>query len=174
MYRIQITYSGPVPGSQNMRQREWNNVVREAWRQVGLYWVNTYRPKHFTVAGAKEYGYDPRKGERGNLGPKGFKRSYTGRKLAKWGHTRPLVWSGRSEQATRAARIHATATRNKSGVEIFMNAPTLNLKNPHSQINMRAEMTRISPRETVELVRLHRRTSEALLRAIKTKTTVDT
>lgn len=173
MYRIQITYSGPVPGSQNLRQREWNDVVREAWRQVGLYWVKAFRPKHFTAEGGREYGYAKRSGERGNAGSQGFKRSYVGKKLAKFGHTKPLVWSGRSEAATRSARIHATATRNKSGVEIFMNAPTLNLRNKYNDTNMRAEMTRISERETIELVRLHRRTSEALLRAIKTKTTVE-
>ena len=132
-------------------QREWNNVMRDGFRELGLYWMANFRAKHFTNAGAAEYGYAPRQGDAGRLGTHGFKRSYQGRKLRAKGHTRPLTWSGDTEKKTRTARVVAFSTSKESRVEIRINAPTLNLKRPGSAINMREEMTRISPAEKTVL-----------------------
>lgn len=170
MYSIRIQYVGPVPGSVNLTQREWNALVRETWRQIGLYWVAQYRAKHFSRQAYSEYQYAPRQGESGNPDPKGFKRSYTGQKLRRFGHTNPMVYSGRSEQRSRSARVHAVATRNRSGVDVIMSVPALNFRRPGSPIDMPAEMKRFSAREVVELVRLHRRLMEAKLRDLRSKT----
>jgi hypothetical protein len=80
-------------------------------------------PQHFTIAGARKYGYQPRSGE---IGPGGVPMEppripkhgvhkgrpytrmianpkYAWRKRRQMGHGRPLVWSGASETAARAA-----------------------------------------------------------------------
>jgi hypothetical protein len=114
---------------------------------AGRYWDQTFREKHFTSAGATEYGYTPREGERGNPSSKGFRRSYTGRKLRKFGHTRPLEYTGESRRRTRSPRIVATAKRGEALVRIKMDSPGLNRRYSGSRINMRQEMTTVSTRE---------------------------
>lgn len=144
---FKVSYHGAVPSELGLSQRKFNDIKRNAWYHVGKYWMAHFRRKHFTHAGAREYGYLPRKGQAGNTHPKGFWASYCGQKQKQKGHTLPLVWSGESREKSKAARIHATATAKKSRCRIVLNVPTLNYKNPHSQIDMRAEMTRISERE---------------------------
>ena len=78
----------------------------------------------------------------------GFKQSYQGRKLLLVGHTRPLVFSGESEALTRIRNVRSTS----GGSQVVMRANKLNLKNPHSEIDMREEATRISNREVPQLV----------------------
>lgn len=156
MYRlvIEIREAGPTPRGM---KRAVGNAFKEAYDVTGRHWQQTMLPKHFTRAGAREYGYTPRKGEQSGTG-KGFWRTYTGRKQKYLGHTRPLVYSGASE--TLAMRGIVRATRKQAVVPIP--APTLNYKPPRSSINMRQEVTTVSDREIPDLVRvfeqeLHRR-----------------
>jgi hypothetical protein len=53
-----------------------------------------------------------RQGERGT-GTKFFKKSYTGRKLHKWGHTRPLEWSGVTRARASVLDVKATSKGGK-------------------------------------------------------------
>lgn len=145
MVLIRVTERGAVPG---VAKRELNTMLKAAWEETGVHWHRSMRPKHFTHAGAREYGYTPRKGERGAAGTKGFRQSYTGRKLKRFGHTLPLVYTGESRELTRIRDVRATS----KGVRIVMNAPKLNFRSRHSTINMRDEMTRISAGEARELV----------------------
>jgi len=154
-----IKFHGFVPGVNNSQV---NIVIRETLGDLAAYWHEHMRAKHFTVAGAREYGYLPRRGERGNMPRIGFKRSYTGRKLKAMGHTRPLVYTGESEEMTRIRdiRVHGkTAT-------VVLHAPKLNWRNRYSQIHMWEEMTTVSEPELQELSRLFGRVMEMRLRAI--------
>ena len=146
-----IKYQGAAPG--NIGQREYNEFVRMMFRAMGVEWHDSYRAKHFTRAGASEYGYAPREGERGNVPPEGFRRSYTGQKLRTEGHTRPLVLSGESEQQTRRKDIRATATKRRAKVRVHLHAPKLNFRNPHSKTHPVIEMTTISRQEKTPLKR---------------------
>lgn len=149
-YEFKITESGPTP---RLMMRQKNQVHREAASQLAIFWHDNYVRKHFTQAGATEYGYAPRKGQPGNPHPKGFRRSYTGRKLATKGHTRPLTWSGASFVLVIASRnnVTATATKGVATARLRMNAPALNFRHPRSRVDMRAELTTVSPREGAEM-----------------------
>jgi hypothetical protein len=141
---ITMVERGATPGL----SAKWHNeAAKEGWQHTARYWHVTLRDKHFTEAGAREYGYTKRKGEGMVRGSKAYKRSYTGRKEARFGHTRPLEFSGKSRRLTGTARISGTA----KGATVRMNAPALNFKHPKSQIVMRDELTRISQPETSEL-----------------------
>jgi len=137
MILLNVTYTGHVPG---VAKRRLPRMKKAAYTAAAVDWHQTARPKHFSRAGAREYNYKPRKGERGNAHPKGFKRSYTGRKLAKYGHTLPLVYSGLTQGLTRQRDVRATAT----GCKVVIHAPGLNRRHPKSQITMRLEMTAVS------------------------------
>jgi hypothetical protein len=140
---IQIRYTGFTPRDDDFTQRQWNNVKRAAWEDCGMFWLKDIRPKHFTVAGAREYGYTPRSGE-GQSG-KLFWRSYTGRKQKSKGHTRPLVWSGELEELSKTGRITATATANRSHCKVALSAARkANFRHPSSRIDMADELTRAS------------------------------
>ena len=161
MIRIRWKDDGPTPRGM---KRELNAIKKIAFEQLGIWWHTTMRPKHFTHQGAKEYGYSPRKGERGSKGGGRFRSSYTGRKLRKFGHTLPLVYTGESRALTRIRNVRATST----GVRVIMRAPTLNRQNRNSQVNMREELTRVSIREHNELDRLMGRIMERRLQAVRT------
>lgn len=154
MKEWKIKYIGPVPGI-TLTQREMLAIIRDSWYEVGVHWHRTQRPKHFTRAGAREYGYAPRKGEPGNPHPKGFWASYMGRKQREAKHQRPLEYSGELKNLSRVRRILTSATGDKSRLRIQMpSARKANLRNPHSKIDMRAELTTVSEREAKEDVRL--------------------
>lgn len=148
---LKVRYQGAVPGV-TLGRRELNQVLEKAWFPPGKNWHEQFRPKHFTKEGAAEYGYEPRKGEQSGTSGKAFWRSYTGRKLKKFGHTLPLVFSGELRDKARTARIEATS----KGVRVFLtNAGKANFHHPKSTIDMRAELTRISiaeMRESTEIL----------------------
>lgn len=135
--------------------REWNNIHRAAAENAGWYWHQHFRPLHFKNLATRRYGYAFRQGE--NLqGAKGFRSSYTGQKLRKMGHTRPLTFTGNSETLAAYPNIKATATHGQFGsakVTIAMNCPTLNLRRWPSSPNMRKELITVIPEEIAEISR---------------------
>jgi hypothetical protein len=144
--QITIIEQGATPG---ILKKHWNALVKHCWEAMGNHWHAHLREKHFTHSGATEYGYDKRQGERGNPGDKGFRSSYTGRKLRKFGHSLPLVWSGASRTLSRIRNVRTT----KDGARVVMNMPTLNFRKGKlgKGRTMREEMTTVSARERVEL-----------------------
>jgi hypothetical protein len=145
---------------------KFNACARQAFREIGMYWHRALRPKHFTHRGATEYGYEPRQGERGSAGGRGFRRTYTGRKLHRYGHTRPLVYTGESERESKTARIVATSKR----VRVRMKLPRLNWRHESRTKTMREELTMISAAEEKRLLALF---TDRLMKGLKgIKTTV--
>jgi len=140
--KFTVREKGPTPrhivrAERGIRKRTWATLAED--------WFRDFRPKHFTVRGAREYGYKKRKGE--GLSGKAFRRSYTGQKLKRKGHTYPLVWSGVSQRRSQMGRITATSKR----ARVSMSIPAFNFRHPASDINMREEMETISRREEIEL-----------------------
>jgi hypothetical protein len=148
VFEITLTKRGPTP---KLLARELNSINREAARSMGHLWRQRYFDKHFTLAGANEYGYAPREGSSLRPGVKGFKRTYTGKKLAKFGHSHPLEYTGESRERASTPRIVATAKRGEAKVRVIMNAPAFNFKRPGSAIDMRKELTTVSRREADEI-----------------------
>jgi hypothetical protein len=137
-------------GTGTLNTRVWNGIKRRLWKSVAQYWIDEIRPKHFTKGGAKEYGYSPRQGETGASG-KAFWRSYTGRKQRKFGHTKPLTWSGAFERDTRSSRIQAT--QHGSTVRIRGRVLNLGLVGTGKKIDMAKEVSTVSPRDVHMLTR---------------------
>ena len=160
MLLIKIREIGATPW---LMKRELPQILKRVWEEIGNHWHRQMRPKHFTHAGAREYGYTPRKGEKDAASSKGFRRSYSGRKLRKFGHTLPLVYTGESRDIT--ARRDVRPTRH--GVRIVMAANKLNYKNPYTAIDKRDEMTRVSPEDTRTLAAMFNRWLNQSLRAMK-------
>lgn len=138
------------------RKRVPRKMLTQHRRAASAAWLDTARlfieqmvPSRFTEAHAREAGYVRRKGELLPPGSKAFKRSYTGRKLQKYGHTLPLVASGETRDNILSG-VSAKAT--SGGVRIrFPAARKFNYRHPKSQIRMNEEFRRITHREAVQL-----------------------
>lgn len=159
---IDVKYQGPVPGI-TLKRATFNRLLKAAWGHTGLHWHQNMLPGHFTAMGARKYDYTPRKGQRSGMSQKEFWRSYTGQKKRKMGHADPLVWSGRSRDEAMRPDIRPTSR----GVRVVLHAPALNFRHPNSEIDMRDEVTRITPEEVVELTREFDRFIESELRAFR-------
>lgn len=145
---IQLEQRGLFPFASKSVQNRIFSIVHF---EIGREWHRRFKPLHFGNSATTRYGYGRRSGESGNMPAKGFNQSYTGRKLAIKKHTRPLEWSGDSMRSVMASNtIRAT----RFGVTVAMHAPNLNYRNPHSQIDMRAELTRVLPEENAHLAKV--------------------
>jgi hypothetical protein len=113
-------------------------AAKGAYAAAGEDYHRELRPKRFTKEHAAEAQYKPRAGETLQWGSKAFWRSYTGRKLKKYGHTLPLVFSGRTRDRAQMATI--TSTSNRGQIRYQVNA--LNFI-PWAQ----AEFVKVLPRE---------------------------
>lgn len=162
-----IHYIGPTP---DVIKREWNRLKKEAYQHIGEYWHARFMPKHFTHRGAREYRYQPRQGESGNASDKGFRRSYTGQKLRKYKHTLPLVFTGETKVLAAQRDVRSTS----KGCRVVIRANRLNLINRRAAkpINMREEMTTVSPAEQAELARQFNIMLDRRLRAIHSRRSV--
>ncbi|MCA9270967.1 MAG: hypothetical protein KDA41_20945 [Planctomycetales bacterium] len=140
---------------------------RAAGQLMGNYFHRNLVDKRFTEPHAQEAGYTKRKGESIPRGDKRFRRSYTGRKLRKYGHTRPLEFSGETRQRIRAyANITATSTSRHTTVKVaYPGARRFNLRHPKSRINMALEFRRIVPSEFTPLARVYDADLEQRLRS---------
>ncbi len=161
--KFRIKYKGAMPGTKRFAI-QLNRAKRGAWTDAGRWWHKILRPKHFTKRGATEYGYQPRSGERGRPYKGGFRRSYTGRKLAEYGHTQPLKLTGKSQAMTRLRDVRPKPKG--KGVRVVLRAPALNARYKDSNINMRDEMTVISQAEANPIIRIWNKSLERRLRRV--------
>lgn len=159
MLLIKLEKKGPV----KLPRREINRQARETYRSMGERWHEKFLREHFLNSATRRYGYTLREGERG--GGKDFLRSYSGRKLRKYGHTRPLVKSGLSEKLAKIRDVRATS----KGARVVIHARQLNRRNPHSDVNMREEVTAVIPSEERDLAAHGDRDLQRRLRAIRTQ-----
>jgi len=149
---FELTREGAVAA---LGQRTVNAVVRDALEVAGLAWHDRFIAKHFTKAGAREYGYAPRKGERAQAGSKRFRRT-AGPAERRAGQILPLVYSGALRAGAKTRRIQATATAARTVVYVVLpRANRANLRPSKApQINMREELTTISEAEKAALVEI--------------------
>lgn len=144
MFSLNLKYTGFPP-----KKRDYNNAVKQTLAATAKNWHQQYYEKHFTAAGAAEYGYTKRKGEAMPRGSSKFRSSYTGKKLKRFGHTDPLKFTGTGFRLGKVAIIRSTYRWGKAVLP-----SVFNFKHPKSQINMREELTRVSTREQDHLRQL--------------------
>ena len=119
---------------------------KASWLDTAAYFHSYYRDKRFTVAHGKAAGYQPRAGENLAYGSKAFWRSYYGRKIRQKKTRAPLVWSGKTRDATRLG-FRLSSTRNVGRVA-YPSARVFNYR-PF----MAAEFRRITRQEAGELAK---------------------
>lgn len=161
---IRITETGATPRA---TKRHHPRLMKAALMEAAALHHQRFMPKHFTPAGAREYGYKPRQGEQAGLSRASYFRSYTGHKQLTKGHRRPLVWSGASELLAKIRDVRGTSRR----VRLVQHARGLNRRNPHSQVDMAAEIRAVSPPEEQAAVLHAERAYARHLAAIRDRTT---
>jgi hypothetical protein len=132
MMTFTVKETGYSPKLALRKLKEMNLATVHA---MGDYWHEHFREKHFTQAGAREYGYAPR-----NVG-------YMIKKAKKWGHRNPLVWSGVSRALSKIKHLVPSGTSQSARVRVVLHTPALNLIPKGGRINLRAEMEKVSPAE---------------------------
>jgi hypothetical protein len=157
-----IEETGATPG---ISKREQGRITKEVLEGVAENHHRRYMRKHFTIAGGREYGYKPRKGE--GLSGKAFWQSYTGKKKKQKGHQRPLVWSGASEQLARVLDVRANSKR----ARLVQHARGLNRRSRHSDIRMYQEISAVSQAEIRTAVDLAGQLMQKKYQAIQTTKT---
>lgn len=169
-----------------IRGRKLTDVVKHGLGTMAAHWHATYLPLHFLESAYQRYGYTRRKGVRDVeafrvrraaevvMGhrltadelerevERFLKRSYTARKIRRWGADLPLVFSGQTRTLARWPDIRVT--RDKARVVLPRG---LNRRHPESTINMRDEVTRIIPSERRTLVRIAREAVQKRVRELK-------
>jgi len=125
--------------------KEWRAVLKPGWERVGVFWHRYILRKHFTAAGAQEYGYQPRTAK------------YVARKLRKKGHSRPLVWSGATE--TQALRWREIGSTSKGARVVLRGLPAHVWMSQHatgraSRPNMPLELMTVSERDAQACARI--------------------
>ena len=138
------------------QKKHFREAVRGALQVVGNTWTRDIAPKHFTHAGAKEYGYQLRTKKYILRKVREYtwdkKKGLTGRtdKRRAIEPNTPLVYTGNSREAVRETRFTVFRSRDY-GVQVargIIDACTLNLKRSAKSPNMRAEVTAISTADT--------------------------
>lgn len=143
---ITIRERGVAP--RNMR-RAFGRFQAQAWQETAEYFHEHLRDLRFTEEHGRKAGYTPRKGE-GESG-KAYWRSYMGRKRRKFGHSRPLEWSGETRRSVATASV--TTTRNQAKIS-YPGGRKLNFRHPKSDVRMSDEFRRILPSEAAVLGRV--------------------
>ena len=144
---IDITLKGAVTA---WGRRAVNDVMRRAFEKAGIYWGQKFLPKHFTMAGAREYGYAPRKGERARPGTKQFSR-YAGPEEKRRGKIIPLVYAGNMEDTIRTYNVRAAAT--SKDVYVKVTVPGARGMN-RLPANMRGDLRRVSDAEWAAITKV--------------------
>lgn len=157
---ITVKERGAVP---RKLRKAYNQAGRESWLRTAAEFHSNYRDKRFTVAHGKAAGYQPRAGENLPYGSKQFWRSYYGRKIRQKGTRAPLVWSGKTRDATRLG-FKLSSTRNVGRVA-YPSARVFNYR-PF----MAAEFRRITRQEAGELAKFFDRQLGELLAAFSEPT----
>jgi len=118
-------------------------AMAASWSETGRDFAANNIPRRFTSAHAVEAGYSPRAGQNLARGSKLFWGSYFGRKLRKFGHADPFVWSGETRRNARTARL----TANSKGVRVSLpDARKLNFNPKYA-----AEFVSITAREATSI-----------------------
>lgn len=114
-------------GAPFITKRQLNNIIKRMFHEVGVYWHQNFRRRHFTQQAWSLYNYTPRS-------PR-----YWWRKPLKL----PLVFSGESRDVSENAVIRSTY----KAVHVAMPTRKLNLRSANQRVDMADELRQIAPVE---------------------------
>ncbi len=80
----QITLT--LQGGPRVLKRAMSRIIRDSLEVAAIYWYDKFLAKHFRREGFQRYHYKPRT------------KKYVKRKMRKYGHADPLVFTGESRQ----------------------------------------------------------------------------
>jgi len=141
--RIEMT------GSPRQLAKARRGAVKHANIETVVYWHRRFMPSHFQTGAQQRYGYRART------------KAYLRRKRRLKGHTRPLVYSGRTERvAKRSIRVSGTSKRATGRI----NAPALNYR------QLQDELIRTIARERKSMEQVHERLITKRLNRVQTRT----
>jgi hypothetical protein len=126
------------------------------------------RDERFTKSHARKAHYKKRRGEEAGLSRQAFFSSYTGQKQRKFGHTRPLEFTGETRRLVKTANITSTS---KGGKVRYPGARKFNFRNRYSSIRMSEEFRRLLPSEKTELAKEYDKTLNREMNADQTVST---
>ncbi len=118
MMILNVRYEGAA--SAKVAKRQLNKITRTGFLALGVMWHKDFRPKHFTRGGAGEYGYRPRT------------TAYNAKKLKRFGHKDPLVFTGESRTRSRIRNVKAT----RKGNRISLGTPRINFSGRASELRV--------------------------------------
>lgn len=116
-----IPIKAKVERDHRLTVREWREISKVGWEHAGEVWHREILPRHFTEQGAREYAAAGSRGE--------YKRrtkKYEDRKLRKFGHRRPLVYTGDLEREVtrmREVRVVGDNSKRRGAVRIVLRGP---------------------------------------------------
>lgn len=131
--RIHIKERGAVP--RKLRKLH-TKVSKEAWGSTGKLFHSEMRDKRFTEEHANVARYHKRTDK------------YTARKQKKFGHTRPLEFTGETRRLVRTANISATSKGSKVK---YPGARKLNFRPKGGFIRMNQEFRKLTSAEKSEM-----------------------
>jgi len=138
-YTISSSFGAAKPLNIAGSAKGWRALLKEAWRHTGRYWHRFILPKHFQPQAVYEYQYAERT------------IAYRRRKTRKFGHNRPLVFTGRMERDVR--RILDVRVSSKAARVVLHGPRYLYMKGGKRGTgpNMAAELAAISERDAKAL-----------------------
>ncbi len=112
-------------------RRELSEAMKKIFASAGQFWADVLLPKHFTVAGGREYGYAKRSAK------------YMQQKSKNQGHQRPLVRTGVTEFTARGT-AKVTSTSNKATIRMQVPAYFVQERKKGRSYDKAREMTAVS------------------------------
>ncbi|OQB96826.1 MAG: hypothetical protein BWX86_00538 [Verrucomicrobia bacterium ADurb.Bin122] len=134
--RTTLRYVGDAAASPGDMER----AAVQALEDLGAKWHGDYLPLHFEPSAFNRYGFQARSAR------------YTKRKVARYGTSRPMVWTGQLERAaTSSAAVAATSAG--VAVRFSSGARALNFSSRRNYPDLRAELTAVAPEEPERFAR---------------------
>ena len=154
MIPIKVT----VSRSGVMSAKEFRPISKLAWKRAGEYWHQHILKKHFRVRATGEYGYQERRkcrsSAKGKLMP-----GYEEQKFWRFGHRRPLGYTGKMRRAVmriRDVRTVADNDKRRGAAKIVLHGPRYlyAYRKDLGQPDKAAELQAISKRDERSIARV--------------------
>lgn len=103
-----------VERDHRLRISEWRDITKVAWEAAGELWHEEILPLHFEVSAYSEYRYKRRESR------------YEERKFKRWGHRKPLTWTGdlqRRVTRIRDVRVVGDNSRRRGAARVVLYGP---------------------------------------------------
>ena len=141
-------------GAPDVLLKELRPIIKQTLQDMCTHWHQNDMPRHFTDSGRRLYGYRKRTD------------TYLKRKRRKYGHQRPLEWSGDTKRQAQRARPSGTHRR----ARVSMSLPWYTLKQFRGQATIADELTKLTKNEIQTMARDFQGLVEVRLMAVKKET----